>query len=74
MTEGKIRNKKLYLNMKNFSDKDIKFLMQLLENKFHLNEIYLFNKFLEFNCNNIKKIYEMTKPFILPSMKFKFII
>lgn len=73
MTDGKIKNKKLYVNMKNFNDKEIKFLLKFLENKFKLNEIKLNNKWLEFNSNNIKKIYNITKPYIFSSMKFKFI-
>jgi hypothetical protein len=73
MTEGKIKNNKLYLNMKQFSDKDIKFMIQFLENKFKLDQINLNNFYLEFNSYNIKKIYNITKPYIFPSMKFKFI-
>ena len=74
MSEGKISNKKLYVNMKQFSDKDIKFLIEFLENKFKLDKINLINNYLEFNCNNIKKIYDITKIYIFPSMKFKFLI
>jgi len=73
MTEGKISNSKLYVNMKQFNEKDIKFMIQFLENKFRLDKINLINYYLEFNCNNITKIYDITKPYILPSMKFKFI-
>jgi hypothetical protein len=73
MSEGKIRNRKLYVNMIQFSDKDIKFLIQFLENKFRFDKINLINNYLEFNCNNINKIYDITKPYIFPSMKFKFI-
>lgn len=73
MTEGKIQNTKLYVNMTQFSDKDIKFLIQFLENKFRLDKINLINNYLEFNCNNINKIFDITKPYIFPSMKFKFI-
>ena len=74
MSEGKISNKKLYVNMKQFSDKDIKFLIEFLENKFKLDKINLINNYLEFNCNNNKKIYDITKIYIFPSMKFKFLI
>ena len=73
MTDGKISQNKLFVNMKNFNDKDIKFFIQFLENKFKLDQINLNNNCLEFNCNNIKKIYDITKPYIFPSMKFKFI-
>jgi hypothetical protein len=73
MTEGKIRQNKLYVNMSQFSDKDIKFFIQFLENKFTLDKINLSNNYLEFNCNNINKIYDIIKPNIFPSMKFKFI-
>jgi hypothetical protein len=73
MTEGKISNRKLYVNIKQFSEKDIKLLIQFLENKFKLDKINLTNYYLEFNSNNIKKIYDITKPYIFPSMKFKFI-
>ena len=74
MTEGKISNKNLYVNIKNFYATDIKFLIQFLENKFKLNGIIFNNNCLEFNCKNIKKIYKVTKSYIHPSMKFKFII
>lgn len=73
MTEGKISNKKLSVNMKKFNDKDIKFFIQFLENKFNLHQIKLNNYWLEFNSNNIKKIYNIIKPYIFSSMKFKFI-
>lgn len=73
MTEGKIRTNKLYVNMKQYTDKDIKFLIQTLETKFNLEKINLKNNYLEFNINNINKIYDITKPYIFPSMKFKFI-
>jgi transcriptional regulator of heat shock response len=73
MTEGKIKNRKLYLNMKQFNNRDIKIIKQFLENKFKLDQINLNNNYLEFNSNNIFKIYNITKPYILPSMKFKFI-
>ena len=73
MTEGKISKRKLYVNMKQFNNKDIKIMKQFLENKFKLDQINLNNNCLEFNCNNIKKIYDITKPYIFPSMKFKFI-
>ena len=59
--------------MKNFNDKDIKFFIQFLENKFNLHQINLNNYWLEFNSNNIKKIYNITTPYIIPSMKFKFL-
>ena len=73
MTEGKISNKNLYVNIKNFYATDIKFLIQFLEQKFKLNGIIFNNNCLEFNSNNIKKIYNITKRYIHPSMKFKFI-
>jgi LAGLIDADG DNA endonuclease family protein len=73
MTEGKISKNKLYVNMKKFNDKDIIFFIQFLENKFNLHQINLNNYWLEFNSNNIKKIYNITKPYIIPSMKFKFL-
>lgn len=73
MTEGKISNKKLYVNMKQFNNKDIIIMKQFLENKFKLDQINFYNNCLEFNCNNIKKIHEIIKPYILPSIKFKFI-
>ena len=73
MTDGKISQNKLFVNMKNFNDKDIKFFIQFLENKFKLNQMNLNNYWLEFNSNNIKKIYNITKPYIIPSMKFKFL-
>jgi len=73
MTEGKISKNKLFVNMKKFNDKDIKFFIFFLENKFNLHQIYLNNYWLEFNSKNIKKIYNITKPYILPSMKFKFL-
>lgn len=73
MTEGKISNRKLYVNMKQFKNREIKFIKEFLENKYKLNQIYLNNNCLEFNYNNISKIYNITKLYILPSMKFKFI-
>lgn len=73
MTEGKISNKKLFVNMQKFNEKDIKFFIQFLENKFNLHQINLNNYWLEFNSNNIKKIYNITKPYIFSSMKFKFL-
>ena len=73
MTEGKISNKNLFVNMKKFNDKDINFFIQFLENKFNLHQINLKNNWLEFNSNNIKKIYNITKPYIFSSMKFKFL-
>jgi hypothetical protein len=73
MTEGKISQNNLYVNMTKFQDKDIKFFIQFLENKFNLHQINLNNSWLEFNSNNIKKIYNITKPYIFPSMKFKFL-
>lgn len=73
MTEGKIKNRKLYLNMTQFNNRDIKIIKQFLEKKFKLDQINLNNNCLEFNANNILKIYNITKPYILPSMKFKFI-
>jgi len=73
MTEGKISKNKLFVNMKKFNDKDIKFFILFLENKFKLHQIYLNNYWLEFNSKNIDKIYNITKPFIFTSMKFKFL-
>lgn len=73
MTEGKIRDKKLSVNMTQFHYKEIKFFKEFLENKFNLDPINLNNNWLEFNTNNIKKIYSITKPYIFSSMKFKFI-
>jgi len=59
--------------MKQFNNRDIEFMKQFLENKFKLDQINLNNYYLEFNSNNILKIYNIIKPYILPSMKFKFI-
>jgi hypothetical protein len=73
MTEGKIRNKKLYVNMTQFNNKDIKLFILFLENKFRLDKINLINNYLEFNCNNINKIYDIIKLNVYPSMKFKFL-
>lgn len=101
MTEGVIKDRKLYVNIKEFSNKDINCMKLFLENKFKLNKINLpsfftqpyqsnektvtsrqwgvarekrlNNYYLEFNRNNIKKIYDIINPYILPSMKFKFI-
>ena len=73
MTDGKISKNKLFVNMKNFNDKELKIFIQFLENKFNLHQIHLNNNWLEFNSNNIKQIYNITKPYIIPSMKFKFI-
>ena len=73
MTEGKIKNKKLSVNMRKFKDKDIIKFIDFLENKFNLDKINLNNYWLEFNLNNINKIYNITKPYIFSSMKFKFI-
>ena len=56
-----------------FSLKEIQFLVHILENKFKLDKINLNNYWLEFNLNNINKIYNITKPYIFSSMKFKFI-
>jgi hypothetical protein len=74
MTEGKIKNRKLSVNMNKFLKKEIIIFKQQLETKFQLDQIILNNNWLEFNFNNIKKIYILTKPYILSSMKFKFII
>jgi hypothetical protein len=74
MTEGKIKNRKLSVNMNKFKKKEIIIFKQQLETKFQLDQIILNNNWLEFNFNNIKKIYILTKPYILSSMKFKFII
>jgi len=73
MTDGKISKNNLFVNMKKFKDKDIKFFILFLENKFNLHQIYLNNYWLEFNSSNIKKIYNITNPYIFPSMKFKFL-
>lgn len=73
MTEAKIKNKNLYVNMKNFNNKEIKSFILFLEKKFNLEKINLTNNWLEFNSNNIKKIYTITKPYIFSSMKFKFL-
>lgn len=73
MTEGKINNKKLSVNMRKFSDSEIIKFIEFLENKFNLDKINLNNYWLEFNSKNIKKIYNITKPYIFSSMKFKFI-
>lgn len=75
MTEGKIRNNKLSVNMSQFSSKEKQIIIELLENKFNLEKINLINNYFEFNCNNIKKISDITKPYVYhyPSMKFKFI-
>lgn len=74
MTEGKIKNRKLSVNMNKFKKKEIIIFKQQLETKFQLDQIILNNNWLEFNFNNIKKIYILTKPYIFSSMKFKFII
>jgi len=73
MTEGKIKNRKLSVNMNKFKKKEIIIFKQQLETKFQLDQIILNNNWLEFNYNNIQKIYILTKPYILSSMKFKFI-
>jgi hypothetical protein len=73
MTDGKIKNRKLSVNMNKFNKKEIIIFKQQLETKFQLDQIILNNNWLEFNFNNIKKIYILTKPYILSSMKFKFI-
>jgi len=73
MTDGKIKNRKLSVNMNKFKKKEIIIFKQQLETKFQLDQIILNNNWLEFNFNNIKKIYILTKPYILSSMKFKFI-
>ena len=73
MTDGKIKNRKLSVNMNKFKKKEIIIFKQQLETKFQLDQIILNNNWLEFNVNNIKKIYILTKPYILSSMKFKFI-
>jgi len=41
MTEGKIKNRNLYFNMKQFNNRDIEFMKQFLENKFKLDQINL---------------------------------
>jgi transcriptional regulator of heat shock response len=74
MSEGKIKNRKLSLNMNQYSNRDIKIFKELLENKFKLDQVNLKNNYLEFNTKNICKIYKLTKPYILPSMKFKFLV
>jgi hypothetical protein len=74
MTEGQISKNKLYVNMTKFKDKDIKMFILFLENKFNLHQINLINNYwLEFNSKNIQIIYNITKPYIIPSMKFKFV-
>ena len=73
MTDGKISNNNLFVNMKEFNDKEIENFIKFLENKFNLHQIHLNNYWLEFNSKNIKKIYNITKPYIIPSMKFKFL-
>ena len=59
--------------MKGFNDKNIQYFITFLENKFNLDQIKLNNHWLEFNSNNIKKIYNIIKPYVVLSMKFKFI-
>lgn len=73
MTYGKISKNNLFVNMTKYTDKDIIFFIQFLENKFKLHQIKLNNYWLEFNPNNINKIYNITKPYIFPCMKFKFL-
>ena len=73
MTEGLIKNKNLYVNIKQFNNTDIKFLIAFLENRFNLDKVNLINNLLEFNSNNILKINNIIKPYIIPSMKFKFL-
>ena len=43
MTEGKIKNNKLYVNMNKFYNKDILNFKLMLENKFNLDQIYFNN-------------------------------
>lgn len=74
MTEGSIRDKNLYVNIKQFNDTDIKFLISFLENRFNLEKINQINELLEFNSDNILKINNIIKPYIFPSMQFKFMI
>lgn len=73
MTEGQIKNKSLYVNINDFNAQDIQYLIKILEGKFKLENIKLNNNYLKFNSNNIKKIYCIIKPYLVPSMKFKFI-
>ena len=73
MTDGKISKNNLYVNMTKYKDKDIIFFKKFLENKFNLHQINLNNNWLEFNSYNINKIYNITKPYVFPSMKFKFL-
>jgi hypothetical protein len=73
MTDGKISKNKLFVNMTKYKDKDIKFFIKFLENKFNLHQIKLNNYWLEFNPYNINNIYNITKPYVFPSMKFKFL-
>ena len=61
MTEGKINNNKLSVNMRKFNDSDIFKFIQFLENKFNLDKININNYWLEFNSNNIQKIYNIIK-------------
>lgn len=74
MTEGSISNKNLYVNIKQFNSTDIKFLISFLENRFKLEKINLINDLLEFNSDNILKINKIIKPYIFPSMQFKFMV
>ena len=74
MTEAKIKNKNLYVNIKQFNSTDIKFLISFLENRFKLEKINLINDLLEFNSDNILKINKIIKPYIFPSMQFKFMV
>lgn len=73
MTEGQIKNKSLYVNINEFNAQDIQYLIKILEGKFKLENIKLNNNYLKFNSNNIKKIYCIINPYLVPSMKFKFI-
>ena len=59
--------------MGEFSDKDINILIKFLENKFKLEKINLINNNLGLNANNINIIKCIIKPYVIPSMKFKFI-
>lgn len=74
MTEGIIKNQNLYVEIKQFNNTDINFLIAFLENRFNLDKVNLINNLLEFNSNNILKIHNIIKPYIFPSMKFKFLI
>jgi hypothetical protein len=87
MTEGKIKNKNLYVNMNEFNNKDINSLIKILESpngRFKFKKIKLIlveggqcgclKKYLELNDKNINIIKSIIKPYVFPSMKFKFMV